>query len=197
MKECECTKNKKIRPFDSCIYCAHKHASAALALSSVFEKNILIKLRIISQLNLSMWHLNKSYFRLINSYKNIINKILRNDEYKSDLTNLVEFLWENKDNNINDVSTNETNYYEENTLINGVILLSNALELLRYEYSYRNINYSYAIGQLNLAMWCFQDINQIYAGRCRELYKSIEIDKIDHTKFEFLILQIINENSLF
>ena len=69
MNECDCNKAKKLRPFDSCIFCAHKHAASALALSNFLtESNTLLKFRIISQLNLSKWHLNKDLNNIINLY---------------------------------------------------------------------------------------------------------------------------------
>lgn len=198
MKECECLKNKRIRPFDSCIYCAHKHATSALALTNLInDDNKLIKLRIISQLNLSSWHLNKSFYNLNKKYQLIINKILKNEDFKDELTNLVEFLWIQRNNRSNDIQTKENFNLSEKTIINGLIFISNALELLKYENTYLNINYSYAIGQLNLAMWCFQEINETYAQECRELYKFIESDNINFNKIENFMKKIIFENNIF
>jgi hypothetical protein len=198
MKECECSKNKKIRPFDTCIYCAHKHAACALALSNLKNNKILFKLRIISQLVLSRWHLNEAHKNLYHVYDLLIESIIKNHDYKKDLTDLVEFLWQVKDSKINEITLNDNTDKKivDNKIINGLINLSNAIELLKYENTYLNINYSYAIGQLNLAMWNFQDINQEYAIACREIYKNIEINNIDIEKIEFLICLIVKENNI-
>jgi hypothetical protein len=198
MKECDCTKNKKIRPFDTCIYCAHKHAASALALSNFKNKKVLFKFRIISQLVLSRWHLNDSFGNLHSIYENLINSIINDVDYKHDLTNLVEFLWQSKNDEINDSYLNNISNinFKFDPIINGLINLSNTIELLKYENTYLNINYSYAIGQLNLAMWTFQDINQKYANECREIYKNIEINNIDIGRIEFLICLIVKENKI-
>ena len=193
MNECDCNKAKKLRPFDSCIFCAHKHAASALALSNFLtESNTLLKFRIISQLNLSKWHLNKDLNNIINLYDKIILNIFNGDEFKNDLTLLVETLWDLRNNKKLNISFNNYNIIvnEEKGLLNGLIHISNALELIKYEYSYEDINLSYAIGQLNLAEWCFQDINNEFAEDSRKLYKNIETNEININKFEYLIIKI-------
>lgn len=193
MNECECNKTKKLRPFDSCIFCAHKHAASALALSNFLnESNILLKFRLISQLNLSKWHLNKDLNTIINLYNQIILNIFNDGEFKNGLTSLVEILWDLRNDKKMNISFNNYNIIvnEDKCLLNGLIHISNALELIKYEYSYEDINLSYAIGQLNLAVWCFQDINNEFAEDSRRLYKDIEANKINTDKFEYLIIKI-------
>jgi hypothetical protein len=178
--KCDCQSNPKIKPFDACLFCAHKHASVALSLTNfLIDHKSIIALKICSQLNLSKWHLSNNFFNLIKENEQIVQKILSLKNFKNDLTKYVENLWfAIIDENFENIEIDNTTIFKDlnYSFENGMLAISNSIELLKFENSYKNINISYAIGQLVFASWCFQDIDINVSNKCRHFYKELEIN---------------------
>lgn len=177
---CTCSSNIKLKPFDSCIFCAHKHAITALSLTNfLIDNKSMLLLKICGQLTLSKWHLSKAYSKLINKNNNLIELIFDLKDFKKELIEYVESLWLMiNDMQYEDIVVNNEDFFSNNeeSFKNGLITLSTSIELLKFENSYKNINISYAIGQLVFASWCFQDIDIDISNKCRFFYKELEIN---------------------
>lgn len=178
---CDCSSNNKVKPNETCLFCCHKHLAAALALTneSIFDDSIL--LRIASQIQLAAWHFDKNYLEYVNECKRIILNVLYFKEFKTNLINLTESSWNLylKNKNIKhqyfntDISSLEG--IDQNYL-NGMLCVSNAIELFYYENTYQSINFSYVIGQLVLASWHFQKKYKNYSLKLRILYNKIDLN---------------------
>ena len=178
--KCDCQSNPKIKPFDACLFCAHKHASVALSLTNfLIDQKSIVLLKICGQLNLSRWHLSNKFSKLIKENDELIQKILSLKPFKDDLTKYVENLWfAIIDENFDDKEINNSSIFKDlnYSFKNGLLAISNSIELLKFENSYKNINISYAIGQLVFASWCFQDLDIDISNRCRFFYKELEVN---------------------
>jgi hypothetical protein len=194
--KCTCSSNIKVKPFDSCIFCAHKHAASALALTKfLINKESIISLKICSQLILSKWHLSKNYKSLIDENDDIVNLILNLKDFQNKLTNYVENLWELiNDNRYDSLLVNNEDFFSNNesSYKNGMLALSNSIELLKFENAYKNINISYAIGQLVISTWIFDNIDTNIAKTIRSFYKEIEQFNEDFKKIELVIIDMNN-----
>lgn len=192
--KCTCSSNIKIKPFDSCIFCAHKHAASALALTNfLIDDKSIILLKICSQIILSKWHLSKKYKKLISNSNEIVNKIINFKDFKNDLITYVEDLWTLiNDNTYDDLIINNEDFFSkfEPSYINGIITLSNSIELLKSEINYKNINLSYAIGQLVISSWMFQDLDVETSLIIRNIYKKIEISYENTSKINDNIIEM-------
>jgi hypothetical protein len=89
-------------------------------------------------------------------------------------------------NNEDFFSNNESSYR------NGMLALSNSIELLKFENTYKNINISYAIGQLVISTWIFDNIDTNIAKMIRSFYKEIEQFNEDFKKIELVIIDMNN-----
>jgi hypothetical protein len=194
--KCTCSSNIKVKPFDSCIFCAHKHAASALALTKfLINEESIISLKICSQLILSKWHLSKNYKNLIDENDDIVNLILNLKDFQNKLTNYVENLWELiNDNKYDSLLVNNEDFFSNNegSYKNGMLALSNSIELLKFENAYKNINISYAIGQLVISTWIFDNIDINIAKTIRSFYKEIEQFNEDFKKIEIVIIDMNN-----
>ena len=180
--KCTCSSNIKVKPFDSCIFCAHKHAASALALT----KFLINKESIIS---------SKNYKSLIDENNDIVNLILNLKDFQNKLTNYVENLWELiNDNKYDSLLVNNEDFFSNNesSYKNGMLALSNSIELLKFENTYKNINISYAIGQLVISTWIFDNIDTNIAKTIRSFYKEIEQSNEDFKKIELVIIDMNN-----
>lgn len=186
--QCICASNK-IKPNETCLFCCHKHLAAALALTNEELLNDELLLRIASQIQLAAWHFDKNYIEYVKECKNIINKILTFNLFKEDLITLVEESWElylNKkgvkhsyfNTNINSIENIDQNY------LDGMLCVSNAIELYKYEEHYKNVNLSYVIGQLTLASWHFQKNYKNYSLKLRIIYNKINTNTFNINELE-------------
>lgn len=181
---CNCSSNNKIRPNETCLFCCHKHLASALALTNESLLDDSILLRIASQIQLAAWHFDKNYLEYVNECKRIIINVLTFKEFKKDLIALTESSWDLylKNKNIKhqyfntDISSLEN---IDQNFLEGLLSISNAIELFSYENTYESINFSYVIGQLTLASWHFQKDYKNYSLKLRILY-----NKIDLTSFK-------------
>lgn len=188
MENCNC-KSLKIKPNETCLFCCHKHLAAALALTNNELFNDELLLRIASQVQLAAWHFDKNYIEYVKECKNIINKILSFNLFKENLIKLTENTWKLylKDKNIKhpyyntDISKIENidqNYLE------GMLCISNSIELFKYEEDYKDINMSYIIGQLTLASWHFQKNYKHYSLKSKIIYNKINLENFDINELE-------------
>lgn len=187
-KHCNC-KSTKIKPNETCLFCCHKHLAAALALTNEEILNDNLLLRIASQIQLAAWHFDKNYIEYVKECKNIINKVLSFNLFKDNLIQLTENTWNLYSSNKNikhqyfntDVSKIEN--IDQNYL-DGMLCISNAIELYKYEESYKDINMSYIIGQLTLASWHFQKNYKNYSLKTRIFYNKINSNNFDISELE-------------
>lgn len=184
---CTCNSTVKIKPFEVCVHCAHKHLSTALAISS-FNSNPKdpLVVRVASQIQLGAWHLQHVYENEYNNCLSIIKNIFNLKDYKNDLRNLVELSWEllEKNRMVGNDSDEAIMNQTENNFYSACLHVANAIELLKYETKYKEINYSYAIGQLVLANWILQNYDLTLVNECRSLYHNIEMNEINLSKIE-------------
>lgn len=188
MEKCTCTTNK-VRPNETCLFCCHKHLAAALALTNNSLIDDTLLLRIASQIQLAAWHFNKNYLNFVERCQKIIKKVLFFEEFKSELIKLVEDTWDlySKNKNIKyqyyNIDISKLENINQNYL-NGMLCVSNAIELFSYENTYQDINLSYVIGQLVLAAWCFQKEYKNYALKTRIIYNKINLNNFDINELE-------------
>lgn len=178
---------EKTKPYETCLYCAQKHLASALSMS-VFDltgRNSIL-LRIASQVQLAAFHFGTKYPNEYEKCIFIVNEILSLKEYKNDLTNLTEISWEKLSSEVmKDVEFHEELLLKtEKSFKFGCLHVSNAIEMLKFEADYKHINYSYAIGQLVLANWVFQNFDKSLADECRELYHDVEMETINIENIE-------------
>lgn len=185
MSECNCKKSSKTRPNETCLFCCNKHLSAALALlnncNSNQNENIL---RVASQIKLASWHFNINFNEESNECNSIIQKILNFQNIKNDLINLIEHTWNllNSNKNTSFEYHNTDVNIKDNKLtdfLNGLLCISNAIELYQYESSYKDVNMSYILGQLILASWQFQKNYKDYSIKLRAIYNSINNENLN------------------
>lgn len=181
MKECDCKSSNKIKANETCLFCCTKHLSAAVALTNDYLINDINLLRAASQIKLASWHFDKNFENFANRCNQIVNKILNLNKFKDDLVKLTNDTWtllkENKNKNFL--------YYETNissleglkpSFSDGMLCISNAIELYNYEAGYEDVNQPYVIGQLILAAWHFQNHYKNYALKSRLIYNKINSD---------------------
>ena len=176
----------RTRPFETCLFCAQKHLSSALALSSMdLTGRYPVSLRTASQVQLAAWHFGKTYLDEFRRCKAVIDLIFSLKDYQNELRRLVEISWDDLSISIKEFSDDEKILQEsENTFKAGVLHTANSVELLKFERNYAHINFSYAVGQLVLANWSLQNFDTRLADRCREFYHDVELETIDISKLE-------------
>lgn len=176
----------RTRPFETCLYCAQKHLSSALAMS-VFDftgKNPIV-VRIASQVQLAAWHFGNTYSNEYDRCLKIINNIFQLKPYKEQLTELTEISWNDLSISLKHFSDDENILIKSDKNFKAACLhVANAVELLKFEKNYQNINYSYAVGQLVLANWIFEDIDKSLADKCRSMYHDVELENLNLEDFE-------------
>jgi hypothetical protein len=80
---CACNrKDDKVKPNDTCLFCANKHISGAKALYNGDYRSINT-LRIIAQLIMASWHYNEQFSKEKDICLYIVDLILTRQEYKS------------------------------------------------------------------------------------------------------------------
>ena len=188
MENCICSSNK-VKPNETCLFCCHKHLAGALALTNEELFNDELLLKIASQIQLAAWHFNKNYLEHVKECKRIINKVLSFELFKEDLKNLTENTWNlylDRKNikhpyfniDISNIENVDRNY------LDGMLCVSNAIELYSSESSYKKVNMSYIIGQLVTGSWHFQKDYKNYEQRLRIIYNKINTDNFNIKELE-------------
>ena len=177
---CACASNK-VKPIAYCLSCLHKHLSIAMSLTAFDRGNRdIVQLKIASQIYLAMLHagnLNELKNRCIQT----ISKIAKGDEsYVDLLEHLLDEAWRCED--MDPIETTDIIAVTENASFDGILLYSNAIELLYFEPGHEDDNRSYAVGQLAIAECKLRD----FSKKIREIRHSIAEGTCTLEKMHFL-----------
>lgn len=195
---CSCLQNIKVKPNEFCIFCVHKHLTTALSLSEfVTNEKRVVDYRIAAQVNLAILHLidkAKDYENEIVICRNIIFNVINKKEYFSDLNKIVDYFWK-ESNSIEPIRLKyeEKKEIDNNSIEFALLKMSIAIELMKYEISYENVNYSTAIGQLVNAGWVLNNIDKQLSEQCRNIYHDIENRQADISKIESFRFHLLNK----
>lgn len=167
---CSCSRTHKVKPYETCIFCAHKHIAAALALRD--ESSL------IGQLILASWHYRNDFPNMEADCIACVEHVERAESYRDALTTLCINAWQM----VLDNQESKTIYAAKNAddplpfspsafAAHRAIAAANALY---HELNYRDVNASVAVGQLIIAAWHLDEKYHGLAVKCRECWQKIE-----------------------
>lgn len=174
---CSCNNNRAVKPFETCIFCGHKHVVAALVLRGR-DFSGMSRSYAIGQLMLASWHYN-------DNFQEMRDRCLETTEaYESSasgdelLNSLCIDAWNLVINHQN--SRQKYHSVEKEQAIpfapdmvqaHRAVAAANALS---HELNYKSINSSVTIGQLILAAWHYDRECHDLALKCRTCWLKAE-----------------------
>lgn len=194
---CSCSSDIKTKPTEFCLYCIHKHLSAALVLSEFITNKVkVIDYRAAAQINLAMLHLLDKvddYEEEISVCHSLIFRILSKKSFIQDLEMLVKRFWDEINGVKHDIIESRAEQIDENDIRVAALKLSIVIELMKYERTYEDVNFSTAIGQLVNASWILQNVDEDLSDECRKAYHNIENHNISIEDIEKIRSSVFNK----
>lgn len=167
---CSCSRTHRVKPYETCIFCAHKHIAAALALRD--ESSL------VGQLILASWHYRDDFPEMEAACIECAERIERAEPYRDSLAALCIRAWqmvldnqESKAVYAAKSADDPIPFAPDAVAAHRAVAAANALH---HELNYRDINASVTIGQLIIAAWHFDEGHHELAVKCRECWQKIE-----------------------
>lgn len=187
------TAEEKTKPFEICPLCAFKHISYSLMLFPT-EKE-----RSIANAFLAYKHLEKQFKEEATLCFDLITKFLNNTLVINDFYNVIEKLQQlavTQSEKDEVFSENLENLNLEKNLENlqqCFLCIISAGELYNNEFGYKDVNTSYVIGLLQLAIE--KEYFDTWKKRIREIWKKIESGENVENYFVEISKNILNRNA--
>lgn len=175
---CSCTKNKTVRPVETCIFCGHKHIAAAVAVRPSDPANVANSY-VIGQLACAAKHYNTNFPEMNSKCLNLIDRIYCRSDYSEELEELRVAAWQM----VLDNQESKTEYLyravvdplpDSADYRSACTRLATAKALYELEIGYQSTNKSYAMGELIAAAWHLQRLDRMLAFRCRSIWLKVE-----------------------
>ena len=175
---CSCNNNRAVKPYETCIFCGHKHIVAALAIRGR-DHSTMGQSYAIGQLILAAWHYNSNFQEMQEHCLEIIRKYESPDSSDDLLNSLCIDAWNLVVNNQNSKQKFSSATEKEQVIpfapdiiqAHRAVAAANAL---CHELNYKSINSSVTIGQLILAAWHYDKEHHDLALKCRSCWLKVE-----------------------
>lgn len=161
--------NNKTKPFEICPYCAFKHLSYSLVLNNPYQ--------CIGELYLAYKHLQGNFQSLSIKIIDMINRILENDLKISHLLiyrladEAHELAIKHKENNENIGQIKQLDL-DDKLKDRYIVYISAANQLYNHQQGYKDVNYQYVLGMLQLAVeYAPNEDKKTYT---RNIWKAVE-----------------------
>ena len=175
---CSCINNHAVKPYETCVFCGHKHIVTALVLRGRDHSEQSISYA-IGQLVLASWHYNAHFLEMqdkcmetIEAYESqsvVGDKLL--NSLCIDAWNLV-ITHQNSKQKYYSVEKEQILPFAPSIIqAHRAIAAANALS---HELNYKSINLSVTIGQLILAAWHYDKEYHNLALKCRTCWLKAE-----------------------
>lgn len=179
---CSCSRTHRVKPYETCIFCAHKHIAAALALRD--ESSL------IGQLLLASWHYRNDFPEMESGCIACIEQIEHAEPYRDQLITLCMTAWQLVLTNQESKAVYAVKVVDDLIPFAPDIIMAHraitAANALHHELNYRDINSSVTIGQLIIAAWHLDKNHHELAVKCRSCWQKVERLKSCHTELTSL-----------